>query len=143
MATAAIETRRADESKQQHQQGAGAGGGEGLRQYYQQRIQDMQLLVRQKDHDLQRLEAQRNDLNSRGFFSLVYRIQFVYFNCRRFLNPRNREALPLLFSYLSFIVSQWNYNPVRIVYPSPLRPIFFMGVNLFSPSGAFVWLLYC
>ncbi|EYU24670.1 hypothetical protein ABFS83_04G102700 [Erythranthe nasuta] len=65
MATAAIETRRADELKQQHQQGAGTGGGEGLRQYYQQRIQDMQLLVRQKDHDLQRLEAQRNDLNSR------------------------------------------------------------------------------
>ncbi|KAL0463907.1 UNVERIFIED_CONTAM: 26S proteasome regulatory subunitA [Sesamum latifolium] len=66
MATAAIETRQADESKQpQPQQGAGAGGGEGLRQYYQQRIQDMQLLVRQKVHDLQRLEAQRNDLNAR------------------------------------------------------------------------------
>ncbi|KAL0380417.1 UNVERIFIED_CONTAM: 26S proteasome regulatory subunitA [Sesamum angustifolium] len=65
MATAAIETRQADESKQP-QQGAGAGGGEGLRQYYQQRIQDMQLLVRQKVHDLQRLEAQRNDLNARG-----------------------------------------------------------------------------
>ncbi|KAL0397085.1 UNVERIFIED_CONTAM: 26S proteasome regulatory subunitA [Sesamum calycinum] len=65
MATAAIETRHADESKQP-QQGAGAGGGEGLRQYYQQRIQDMQLLVRQKVHDLQRLEAQRNDLNARG-----------------------------------------------------------------------------
>ncbi|KAK6153688.1 hypothetical protein DH2020_013327 [Rehmannia glutinosa] len=64
MATVAIETRQADESKQNHQQGAGAGG-EGLRQYYQQRIQDMQLLVRQKVHDLQRLEAQRNDLNAR------------------------------------------------------------------------------
>lgn len=68
MATAAIDARQADEAKRQHQQGAGAGaGGEGLRQYYQQRIQDMQLLVRQKFHDLQRLEAQRNDLNARGF----------------------------------------------------------------------------
>lgn len=66
MATAAIDVRQTDESKRQHQQGAG-GGGEGLRQYYQQRIQDMQLLVRQKFHDLQRLEAQRNDLNARGF----------------------------------------------------------------------------
>lgn len=68
MATAAIDARQADEAKRQHQQGAGGGaGGEGLRQYYQQRIQDMQLLVRQKFHDLQRLEAQRNDLNARGF----------------------------------------------------------------------------
>ncbi|KAK4481899.1 hypothetical protein RD792_012811 [Penstemon davidsonii] len=65
MATAAIETRHAEDSKQHHQQGGGGGGGEGLRQYYQQRIQDMQLLVRQKVHDLQRLEAQRNDLNGR------------------------------------------------------------------------------
>ncbi|KZV32125.1 hypothetical protein F511_29856 [Dorcoceras hygrometricum] len=66
MATAAVETRPGEKSKQHHQQaGTGAGGGEGLRQYYQQRIQDMQLLVRQKDHDLQRLEAQRNDLNAR------------------------------------------------------------------------------
>ncbi|KAH6781447.1 regulatory particle triple-A ATPase 6A [Perilla frutescens var. frutescens] len=66
MATAAIDARQADEAKRQHQQGAGAtAGGEGLRQYYQQRIQDMQLLVRQKFHDLQRLEAQRNDLNAR------------------------------------------------------------------------------
>ncbi|KAK4395295.1 26S proteasome regulatory subunitA [Sesamum angolense] len=65
MATAAIETRKAEDAKPQHQQGGGVGGGEGLRQYYQQRIQDMQLLVRQKVHDLQRLEAQRNDLNGR------------------------------------------------------------------------------
>ncbi|XP_073138831.1 26S proteasome regulatory subunit 8 homolog A isoform X2 [Henckelia pumila] len=66
MATAAVETRTGEKSKQHHQQaGTWAGGGEGLRQYYQQRIQDMQLLVRQKDHDLQRLEAQRNDLNAR------------------------------------------------------------------------------
>lgn len=67
MATAAIDARQSADESKRHQQGAAAsGGGEGLRQYYQQRIQDMQLLVRQKFHDLQRLEAQRNDLNARG-----------------------------------------------------------------------------
>lgn len=70
MATAAIETRQAEVSKPHHQQSGGVGAGEGLRQYYQQRIQDMQLLVRLKNHDLQRLEAQRNDLNARGFLQI-------------------------------------------------------------------------
>lgn len=41
--------------------------GDGLRQYYLQHIHDLQLQVRQKTHNLNRLEAQRNDLNSRGF----------------------------------------------------------------------------
>ncbi|KAL6344979.1 hypothetical protein AAG906_007710 [Vitis piasezkii] len=39
--------------------------GDGLRQYYLQHIHDLQLQVRQKSHNLNRLEAQRNDLNSR------------------------------------------------------------------------------
>ncbi|KAG1335541.1 26S proteasome regulatory subunit 8 [Cocos nucifera] len=41
------------------------GGGEGLRQYYLQHIHDLQLQLRQKTHNLNRLEAQRNELNSR------------------------------------------------------------------------------
>ncbi|KAK1259267.1 hypothetical protein QJS04_geneDACA005586 [Acorus gramineus] len=45
--------------------GAARVGGEGLRQYYMQHIHDLQLQVRQKTHNLNRLEAQRNDLNSR------------------------------------------------------------------------------
>ncbi|KAG8058448.1 hypothetical protein GUJ93_ZPchr0002g25166 [Zizania palustris] len=45
--------------------GRGGGGGEGLRQYYLQHIHDLQLQIRQKTHNLNRLEAQRNDLNSR------------------------------------------------------------------------------
>ena len=45
------------------------GGGEGLRQYYLQHIHDLQLQIRQKTHNLNRLEAQRNDLNSRGDIS--------------------------------------------------------------------------
>ena len=40
--------------------------GEGLRQYYMQHIHDLQLQIRQKTHNLNRLEAQRNDLNSKG-----------------------------------------------------------------------------
>ncbi|KAJ8644419.1 hypothetical protein MRB53_006167 [Persea americana] len=39
--------------------------GEGLRQYYQQHIHDLQLLIRQKTHNLNRLKAQRNNLNSK------------------------------------------------------------------------------
>ncbi|KAF9673849.1 hypothetical protein SADUNF_Sadunf10G0066600 [Salix dunnii] len=39
--------------------------GEGLKQYYLQHIHEHMLLVRQKSHNLNRLEAQRNDLNSR------------------------------------------------------------------------------
>ena len=40
--------------------------GEGLRQYYLQHIHELQLQVRQKTHNLNRLEAQRNELNSKG-----------------------------------------------------------------------------
>ena len=40
--------------------------GEGLRPYYLQHIHELQLQVRQKTHNLNRLEAQRNELNSRG-----------------------------------------------------------------------------
>lgn len=45
--------------------------GEGLRQYYQQHIHDLQLLVRHKANNLNRLEAQRNDLNSKGTLTLT------------------------------------------------------------------------
>jgi hypothetical protein len=55
-AEAAAETCSAKASKQ----------GEGLRQYYHQHIHELQLQVRQKTHNLNRLEAQRNELNSRG-----------------------------------------------------------------------------
>lgn len=70
MATAAIENNwpaeGADNAMSHYNQQQGGGGGEGLRQYYLRRIHDLQLQVRRSTHDLQRLEAQRNDLNSRG-----------------------------------------------------------------------------
>lgn len=40
--------------------------GEGIRSYYQAKIDELELLVRDKQHDLRRLEAQRNELNSKG-----------------------------------------------------------------------------
>lgn len=40
--------------------------GEGLRQYYLSHIHDLLLQLRVKTHNLHRLEAQRNDLNSKG-----------------------------------------------------------------------------
>ncbi|KAK4771740.1 hypothetical protein SAY86_013515 [Trapa natans] len=43
----------------------GSNQGEGLRQYYLQHIHELQLRVRQKTHNLNRLEAQRNELNSK------------------------------------------------------------------------------
>lgn len=45
-----------------------AKSGDGLKQYYMQHIHDAQLQVRQRSHNLNRLEAQRNELNSRGNF---------------------------------------------------------------------------
>ncbi|KAL9262532.1 26S proteasome regulatory subunit 8 homolog A-like protein [Drosera capensis] len=47
--------------------------GEGLKQYYMNQIHELQLLLRQKSHNLQRLEAQRNDLNSRGIVEWTVR----------------------------------------------------------------------
>ncbi|KAK8959303.1 hypothetical protein KSP40_PGU017510 [Platanthera guangdongensis] len=71
MASAAIDTTQAlphpeadREIRSPPAKGKGVGG-EGLRQYYLQHIHDLQLQVRQKSHNLNRLEAQRNDLNAK------------------------------------------------------------------------------
>ena len=45
---------------------AAAKQGEGLKQYYLQHIHELQRQLRQKTNNLNRLEAQRNELNSRG-----------------------------------------------------------------------------
>ncbi|KAI8547688.1 hypothetical protein RHMOL_Rhmol07G0215600 [Rhododendron molle] len=67
MATAAIETKQqpAPASSMEACSSTRAKQGEGLRQYYLQHIHDLQLEVRQKSHNLSRLEAERNDLNSK------------------------------------------------------------------------------
>lgn len=40
--------------------------GEGLRTYYRSKIEEMEIQIRDKQHDLRRMEAQRNDLNTKG-----------------------------------------------------------------------------
>lgn len=45
--------------------------GEGLRAYYKDKIEDLGIQIRDKTNNLQRMEAQRNDLNTKGE-QLVY-----------------------------------------------------------------------
>lgn len=40
--------------------------GEGLNDYYKGKIEELEISVRDKTHNLRRLEAQRNDLNTKG-----------------------------------------------------------------------------
>ncbi|KAL6333961.1 hypothetical protein AAG906_000012 [Vitis piasezkii] len=65
MATASTERSRAEPMAEERCTAKTKQQGEGLKQYYLQHIHDLQLQVRQKAHNLNRLEAQRNDLNSR------------------------------------------------------------------------------
>lgn len=40
--------------------------GEGFRQYYITKIEELQLTVAEKSQNLRRLQAQRNELNAKG-----------------------------------------------------------------------------
>lgn len=41
--------------------------GEGFRAYYITKIEELQLIVAEKSQNLRRLQAQRNELNAKGF----------------------------------------------------------------------------
>ena len=43
-----------------------ATGNEGLTWVFQQKVEQLELLVKEKSHNLRRLEAQRNELNTQG-----------------------------------------------------------------------------
>lgn len=47
-----------------------AAKGEGFRSYYVQKIEELQLIVAEKSQNLRRLQAQRNELNAKGKFTL-------------------------------------------------------------------------
>ena len=68
MAAVGVEARRPETAMEEtcNAKGAVAKQGEGLKQYYLQHIHELQRLLRQKTNNLNRLEAQRNELNSRG-----------------------------------------------------------------------------
>lgn len=40
--------------------------GEGFKNYYIQKIEELQLIVNEKGQNLRRLQAQRNELNAKG-----------------------------------------------------------------------------
>jgi 26S proteasome regulatory subunit T6 len=42
--------------------------GEGLTWVFQQKVEQLELQVKEKTHNLRRLEAQRNELNTQGEF---------------------------------------------------------------------------
>eukprot|EP00955_Chlamydomonas_euryale_P009985 107350-Chlamydomonas_euryale.AAC.6 len=44
----------------------GRAVGEGLRSYYKGKIEELEILIKDKSHNLHRLEAQRNELNAHG-----------------------------------------------------------------------------
>jgi hypothetical protein len=44
----------------------GKAVGEGLKAYYKAKIEELEILARDKHHNLQRLQAQRNELNTKG-----------------------------------------------------------------------------
>ncbi len=41
-------------------------GHEGIRSYYTSKIDELEIVLSEKTQDLRRLEAQRNELNSKG-----------------------------------------------------------------------------
>ncbi len=40
--------------------------GDGLKSYYKGKIEELELRIKDKVHNLRRLEAQRNELNTQG-----------------------------------------------------------------------------
>lgn len=46
--------------------------GEGFRSYYIQKIEELQLVVAEKHQNLRRLQAQRNELNAKGKFTVTH-----------------------------------------------------------------------
>ncbi|CAN6863698.1 unnamed protein product [Brassica oleracea var. botrytis] len=79
MAAVGVEARRPETAMEEtcNAKGAVAKQGEGLKQYYLQHIHELQRQLRQKTNNLNRLEAQRNELNSRAVRMLREELQLL------------------------------------------------------------------
>ena len=53
----------------------GRAVGEGLKSYYKAKIEELEIQARDKQHNLRRLEAQRNDLNTKGIAAFASAVQ--------------------------------------------------------------------
>lgn len=69
MASADVEKNRSDMEREEACLAKPTKQGEGLRQYYMQHIHDLWLQLNIKSNNLNRLEAQRNELNSKGLIN--------------------------------------------------------------------------
>jgi len=78
MALAGVEVKHVEVVPEENCSAKPTKQGEGLRHYYSLNIHEHQLLLRQKTHNLNRLEAQRNELNSRGLLTLTLALALLY-----------------------------------------------------------------
>lgn len=60
--------------------------GEGFRNYYIQKIEELQLIVNEKGQNLRRLQAQRNELNAKGisFYLIILSTKLIQQNLSHF-----------------------------------------------------------
>ena len=84
--------------------------GEGLKQYYVTKVEELQLIVNEKTQNLRRLQAQRNELNAKGMFSwcLMFVDKFhltkwIFFSPIFVLVRMLREELQLLQEQGSYV----------------------------------------
>ena len=70
---------------------------DGLRTYYKGKIEELELLIKDKGHNLRRLEAQRNELNASGELDRTDAFKKTFSDPNYFLAVRMlKEELQLL-----------------------------------------------
>lgn len=65
----------------------------GLKSYYQQKLEELDVILREKEQNVRRLEAQRNDWNEKGAFELIWNMEG-----RRSAKDFAVDGLALMFS---------------------------------------------